>query len=152
MDVRAFVCRVGEVAIALPLDCVLETLRPLPLEAVHGAPACVRGLSLIRGGPTPVLDAAALLGLDSRASPRRLVLLRLGARQVALAVHEVAGVRALPADAWRQVPPLLTAAVGESVNAIGALDGELLLVLQDSFVLPPSVWAGTDAMAAGVEA
>ena len=62
MTVRAWeripvlVVMVGARACAIPLDHVAETMRPLPIEPVAGTPGFVRGVSVIRGAPTPVVD------------------------------------------------------------------------------------------------
>jgi chemotaxis signal transduction protein len=56
-----FVVMVGARACAFPLHHVAETMRPLPIESVAGTPSFVRGVSVIRGVPTPVVDLKALL-------------------------------------------------------------------------------------------
>ena len=43
---------------ALPLGAVIETLRPLPLRPLAGAPAGVLGVAVVRGSPVPVIDLA----------------------------------------------------------------------------------------------
>jgi purine-binding chemotaxis protein CheW len=113
---------------AIPLADVVETMRPLPIEPVAAAPGCVLGLAIIRGRPLAVVDVARLVGGGS-GRPGRFVTVRAGAREVALAVDEVIGVRTLTADALADLPPLLRDADGAAVDAIGALDAELLFVL-----------------------
>ena len=127
---------------ALPLGHVVETLRPLPVEPLAGAPAFVQGLCVIRGVPRPVVDAARLLGaqapgaLPPDRSAARFVTVWAGARQVALAVDAVLGVRTVPPDSLQALPPLLHEAGAEAVAAVGRLDAELLLVLRSSRLLP----------------
>src|SRR5688572_15607941 len=58
------ICRVSTRVCALPLDAVVETMRPLVVEPVAGAPGFVSGLSIVRGEPIPVVDAARLLGTE----------------------------------------------------------------------------------------
>jgi purine-binding chemotaxis protein CheW len=36
-------------------------MRPLPIKPIAGTPGFVRGVSIIRGAPTPVIDLKALL-------------------------------------------------------------------------------------------
>jgi hypothetical protein len=42
-------CRAGNLLCALPIEHVIEIMRPLPVEQIAGAPHYVRGLSIIRG-------------------------------------------------------------------------------------------------------
>ena len=59
----SLVCRVATRICALPVGVVIETLRPLPLEPIAGAPAFVTGPAIIRGEPVPVVE------LVERAAP-----------------------------------------------------------------------------------
>jgi purine-binding chemotaxis protein CheW len=138
----SLICRVRTRLYALPLAHVVETLRPLPVEPLAGAPSFVPGLCVIRGVPRPVVDAARVLGGPALEAPptdrpaARFVTVRAGAHQVALAVDAVLGVRAVPQDTLHDLPPLLHEAGAEAVAAIGRLDAELLLVLRSSRLLP----------------
>jgi purine-binding chemotaxis protein CheW len=123
----------------LPLAHVVEIMRPLPVEAIDGAPPGVQGVSVIRGAPLPVLDLGVLLGGDA-APATRFVTVRAGARQVALAVTSVVGPRSLAGEHLRDIPPLLREANAKGVAAIGALDAELLTVLNSGHLVPESVW------------
>jgi len=122
----------------MPLAQVVETMRPLPVVPVAGAPEFVLGISIIRGAPVPVVDGAALLGADAHAT--RLVIVRIDGRQVALAVDEVLGARPIGRDSLRVVPPLLREARGDAVSSIGSLDAELLLFLEAVRILPDAAW------------
>jgi purine-binding chemotaxis protein CheW len=138
----SLICRVQGRLCALPLHNVIETMRPLSMEVVAGAPYFVCGLAVIRGEPVPVVDAARLLGEeDAAASSERWITLSVGSRQVALAVDDVLGVRRLPADARHALPPLLRDASRDLVSELGMLDESLLLVLQDGHLLSNDVWA-----------
>ena len=139
----ALICRVHARFCALPLAHVVEAMRPLPVEAVAGAPPFVRGLAVIRGVPVPVVDAAQLLGAQA-AQADRFVTMTVGTRCVALAVNSVLGVRTLPADLLQALPPLLQEAGADVVAAIALLDAELLLVLNGSRLLSEDVWAALD--------
>jgi purine-binding chemotaxis protein CheW len=128
---------------ALPLERVIETLRPLPIEPLSGAPPFVCGVSIVRGEPLPVVDAGLLLG-GGQARATRLVTLRLGARAVALAVDSVIGVRAFERSALRELPPLLREAAADTVAALGSLDRELLLLLESGRLVPEAVFAAVE--------
>lgn len=136
---RYLLCHSQGVGFALPLECVLETMRPLPIVPLADMPRFVRGLCIIRGEPLPVIDALALTGEDGLSSPGRFVALQTGPRRAALAVEEVLGVRALPGSLLQKLPPLLKAEIGV-VSAIGRLDGELFLALETARLVPESVW------------
>jgi purine-binding chemotaxis protein CheW len=142
IEARLLVCRVGTKLCGLPLQHVLETFRPLATEPLAGANELVLGVALIRGVPTPVVDARQLLSSLTAGAPGRYVTLALGeggaeARVVALAVDSVLGIR----DGERLGPlPALLREHGEVVAALGTLDAELLLVLERARLVPDAVW------------
>lgn len=116
---------------ALPVKHVIETMRARRVEPIASAPPCVIGLARLRGAGVPVVDLGRMLDGEDRPLPAGwLVTLRIEERVVALAVDTVVGVRALPADTVRDLPPLLGDARSEAVMAVGSLDHELLLVLR----------------------
>src|SRR4051812_31578445 len=123
---------------ALPLRDVIETLRPLPIEPLAGAPSYVCGLSILRGAPVPVVDLGLLLGVE-QVRATRLVALRVGARTVAVAVGAVLGVQAL--DGNGTLPPLLEEAGHGAIQTLGSLDRELLVVLASARLVPDEIYA-----------
>lgn len=135
---RYLLCRAGARLCALPVEQVLETMRPLPIEPLAATDAVAAGLPLlglarVRGGSVPVVDLAALLEQPAQAV-ERFVLLRVAERRVALAVGAVLGVRTLaPAEA---LPPLLGTAAQGSVEALSWLDDQLLLRLDAARLVP----------------
>jgi purine-binding chemotaxis protein CheW len=140
---------VQSVACALPIDGVVETMRPLPVTRVDRAPRTVLGVALVRGVPTPVVDASRLLGVAGDVPPGRFLTLAVNGRQVSLAVTSVSGVRALGARSFSAMPPLLAKADGDAVAAIGALDQDLMMLLGGARIVPDDVFA---ALPSGAEA
>jgi purine-binding chemotaxis protein CheW len=134
---RTLVVSVQTRVCAVPLIHVIETMRPLLIEPVAGAPSFVRGVSVIRGVPTPVVDLGTLLGTSG--GGRRFVTLRLGHRQVALSVDTVLGVRELEASTVKELPPLLQGVSQDAIEAIGTLDHQVLIVLSAGWQLPTEV-------------
>jgi purine-binding chemotaxis protein CheW len=133
---QLLICRVGSKLCGLPLEHVLETMRPLPLKRLANMPGFVCGLSVIRGRPTPVLDGRSLLGGgEQNDAGSRLVTLKLGERQLALWVDAVVGTRSVSTALLEQLPLLLRESQGEQVDAVGTLDAELLLVLEHTRLL-----------------
>lgn len=124
------ICRVGTKRCALPLSSVEETLRPLPIQALAGAPEFVLGLTMLRGFATPVIDASHLLTHVFASAPTRFVSLRLGTRRAALAVDEVIGVRQVQSQSVEKLPPLLADVSEDVLASVTRLDGELLLILR----------------------
>jgi len=136
----ALLCRARTRSCALPLIHVVETMRPLPIVPIAGAPSFVCGVSLIRGEPTPVVDLGALLGADGPPSFARFVTVRAGGRHVALAFEEVLRLQEIPAESMAALPPLLQGASQAAVAAVAALDAGLLFVLDGARALPDTVW------------
>jgi purine-binding chemotaxis protein CheW len=144
----ALVFRAGAFTCALPISNILEIMRPLGVEPLVNMPMFVRGLAIIRGTPVPVVDLGALLGTDRDRPPTRFVTIRIGERRVALGVHEVIGVRDLQPFSISEMPPLLSEAGRETIEALGLLHSELLLLLQTGGLAPRELWETLDHLEA----
>ena len=131
----------GDRQCALPLEHAIETMRALPVETLAGAPAFLRGLAVIRGAPTPVVDLGLLLGDAGQTRCERFVTVRSGERTVALAVAGVVGVRDVESQAELPAPWLGDA---RAVRALAALDGGLVSLLKTTRLLPREVWQEID--------
>jgi purine-binding chemotaxis protein CheW len=127
------------------LDQVVETMRPLPIEAVAGVPSFVFGLSVLRGVPVPVINLANLLGASSSAALARFVAVRAGDRTALLAVESVVGVMALPEGMLESLPPLVRDMSAQILDTIGKLDEGMLFVLKSGHIVPDAVWQSIDA-------
>jgi purine-binding chemotaxis protein CheW len=133
--------RCGARLCALPIEHVVETMRPLPLEPVPGAPPFVRGAALVRGEVTPVVDLRTLLGGDDGPPATRLVSLRVHpGRGAGLLVDGVLGVHHRAALSAETLPPLLQDAAATVVAELGRLDGELLMILRAGALIPEDGW------------
>lgn len=140
--VPALIVSVGARRCAVPLEYVIETMRPLAIESVAGTPGFVRGVSVIRGEAVPVVDLACLLANDaSDYAPGRFVTLRVGERRVAIAVDGVVGVRDLAPSVIRELPPLLRDVRADLIEAVASSDEVLLFVLRASHIVTDEVWA-----------
>lgn len=137
--IPALIVKVHSQVCAVPLAHIIETMRPLPSNALAGTPSFVLGVSIIRGLPTPVVDLGLLLG-STPACPARFITVRLGGRQVAFAVDTVLGIHELDQSRIGELPPLLQGASQESIAAIGTLDQQTLAVLRAGWQLPGTVW------------
>jgi purine-binding chemotaxis protein CheW len=137
-------CRTAAVLYALPLERVIEIMRLLPVEQIGVAPKYIRGLSVIRGAPVPVVDLGLIVG-DHVSHCTRLIAVRAAKRTIALAVEAVIGVTAIAADAFGQLPPLLRDAAVDTVSAIGASDTELIVFLHAARLVPEAVLASLSA-------
>jgi purine-binding chemotaxis protein CheW len=123
---------------AMPVQQVIETMRPQPVQALAGTPDYILGVSVIRGTPVPVVDLAALLH-GQRREPTRLVTVKAGSRTAALAVDEVAGVVAIPPASLESLSPLLGAQSG-AASSVGVAGTGVLLLLDGARMVPDDVW------------
>jgi purine-binding chemotaxis protein CheW len=145
-------CRIGSRVGALALKDVRETMRPLPIEPLTGMPPFVLGVAIVRGFPVPIVDAVRLLKPVASPSPpmisspsARFVSLKLGERTAVLAVDAVLDIRPLAAGILADIPPLLREAAAEQMAVIGALDAQLLYVLEAARLVPEAVWSAIEA-------
>lgn len=141
--------RLGSGWCATPLESVAEVMRPLPLQPIPGVPSFILGLAVVRGFPVPVVDLGAVVGATTGAPVGRFVLLNLGGRKAAVAVEEVLGVRRLGDTVLPGLPPLLKDAGREMVEGLGVRDGQLLVVLRTTRVIPDDVWKTLEAKGPG---
>lgn len=143
---RALIVTIATRACAIPIHYVAETMRPLPIEAIAGMPDFVRGVSLIRGVPIPVIDLATLLrATDGSITYGRFVTLKIGGRRAAIAVDGVVGLRNLDLTQVGELPPLLRAAGADIIDAIGTCDAQLLVVLRAMRIVSDEVWRALEA-------
>lgn len=124
-------------------------MRVLPVEKLEdpSLPAVI-GLSLIRGEPCPVLDLGELFGSPEPAA--RWILVRTEGqerpRRVALAVTEVEGVSRMEASQLAELPPLVSVASRNALEAIAVRDAQLVSFLQTGVLLSDDAWANLEAL------
>lgn len=137
----ALVFRAGALLCALPLEEVIETMRPLPVQPIAGTRPFVLGISVMRGVATPVVDVARLLG-GRPATVSRFVSVRTGRSPAAFATGEVLGIRPVgDTHGGRANAALLGGAPVRLVAAVGTFGGGPLLVLQSTRLLADEIWA-----------
>ncbi len=143
-DERCVVFRAGTLLAGLPLRDVVETLRPLPVRPLAGTQPFVRGLTILRGRPAPVVDVGLLLTAHE-APVQRYLAVGTARGPVALATGEVLGLRHPDGDTVQRNVALLGPAAARLVDAVGSLDGEPLFLLHSLAVVPDAVWAAVAA-------
>ncbi len=138
----SLVFRAGSLLCALRLDEVVETMRPLDTRPLAGSPPWVRGISIMRGVPAPVIDVGRLL-TGRPAEIARFVAVRTERGPVAFATGEVLGIRPAAAGAAAAGHAALLTGAGAAsrlVAGVGTIDTEPLLLLQSMRVVPDEVW------------
>lgn len=136
----ALVIQAGDCICAFHLADVIETMRPLPVSPLPDTPAFLRGISIIRGVPTPVIDLGVLIDSSSASESERFVCVRSNDRTVSLLVSRVFGVRTVDVNDWSGLPGLIDRLMPECVQTLGTLDNQLLLMLRAAKLLPPELW------------
>lgn len=135
------VFRTGATLGALPVEHVVETMRPLALTAIASAPVYVAGAAVVRGEVVPVIDLARLV-TGTTAPVARWVSIRSGGRSAVLAVSEILGVRRAGAV---QAPALVGGVATSVLDELGVLDRELLVVLAAARLVSEDAWKAFDA-------
>ena len=141
----ALVFRAGALLCALRLDEVIETMRPLRTQPLAGSPSFVRGISVIRGVPTPVIDVSRLLGGGQGGEPQRFVAVRTERGAVAMATGAVIGIREVDATVTGGHPALLGSRSSRLVAGVATAGAEPLLLLQSMRAVPDEVWEAAAA-------
>jgi purine-binding chemotaxis protein CheW len=136
---HVLIAQVGTLACAIPVEHVVETMRPLPVEPLGQGAEYVRGVAVIRGEPTIVIDAAVLFGQDFKTSAgarSRFVVVRAAGKKAALVVDSVSEVRAIAQAELGALPPLARAASSDVIAAIAAVDSGLVVMLEAAKLVP----------------
>jgi len=142
----ALVFRAGPLFCALPLADVIETMRPLSTRPLAGTPPYVRGLTILRGEPSPVIDMTRLL-TGTTAEIDRYVAVRAGRGPMACATGPVLGVQTVHATAPEGPSTMFTGASRSLIAAVGRFGTEPLLVLRSIRTVPDEVWAAATQQA-----
>lgn len=120
--------RVGELYLGIDAGVVQEVLREQPITPVPLAPGAVRGLINLRGQIVTAIDLGMKLGLPP-AHRRMNVVVRSGQEAISLLVDKIDDVVALRPQDHGPVPSTVDPTAASHLIATGALDSELLLVL-----------------------
>ena len=142
--VTALVFRAGSLLCALPLDEVIETMRPLETRPLAGTPGFILGISVLRGVPTPVIDVARLLA-GIAGEVERYVAVHTERGPVALAIGTVLGIQATDA-APTDAHPALLGGSHRLVAGVATFGSEPLLMLQNMRAVPDEVWEAAAAV------
>lgn len=132
--------RFEKLLFCLPICDVAEVLRPLPIEPLSELPIFIKGISIIREVPVPVIDMGLLFGISSTQSPSRLIVLNLPERRVALTADEVIGIKEIEPTFLQDALPILGKVRSEIVSAIGVMDSRLLVTLKGGHIVSEEVW------------
>jgi purine-binding chemotaxis protein CheW len=126
MNVLVFT--INDVRYALPADAVAEMVRAVAIIPVAGAPRGVEGVCNVRGDIVPVVDVRARFGAPARAldPSQHFILVRLGARLVALRVDRIETLLAIDDVAFRRDDPVVRASA--HVHGVVTLDDGLIVI------------------------
>jgi purine-binding chemotaxis protein CheW len=127
--------RCGEQAYALETRFVLEVLRAPELTPLPGAPAHLRGLTLLRGEALAVVELPPLFGRDAALTPGPVLVLGTGRPELGVRTDAVEQVRLLSRATLLPVPPSLAEREQALVSGI---DREGLIVLEGEALLGDS--------------
>ncbi len=114
----------------IPIDGVVEIMKPLPITPVPGARAQVLGLMSVRGRLSTVFSLRACLGLGPKRvdSRSRVLLVETADEQVGFLVDEVRGVFRADPDSL-EPPSVFGGDPGPHVRGAARPDGDLVVLL-----------------------
>jgi purine-binding chemotaxis protein CheW len=120
--------RVGAETYALSVGNVVEVAELDAYTKVPGAPSSVLGVVNLRGSILPVYELSQVLGVESTAVDRRLLVAEHGDHRFGLAVDEVSEVGELEGPSEESDSELLSGARIVDDELLGYLDVEALFL------------------------
>lgn len=120
---------------ALETRFVHEVLRSLELTPLPGAPALLRGLTLLHGEVLPVVELAPLFGRPASGRGDRVLTVGATRAELGLCVETVEEVTLLPREALLPPPSTLPA---ETVALVSGIHRDGTLVLEGAALLGDS--------------
>jgi purine-binding chemotaxis protein CheW len=142
------------VYVALPLNRVIETMRPRPVQPlrVEGLPEFVSGVAIVRGAAVPVIDVGQLVhGVPTHAASRFITVPADDAHLVALAVEGTPRIVEIESEILNELPSLLGATRDSSLKYLGRYGHQLLVTLRTSHLIAPEVGARIRSLSEAVE-
>ena len=132
----------------VPVENVLQIVRPEGLLPVPKAPAFVEGVINLRGEVIPVVSLRSRMGLapntTAGSSRARVVVVKLGGRSCGLAVDEVREIVEIPDDGVQGDPTEAQGVRAEFIQGVAHRGENLFLILD----LPRVLSAGRDLQGA----
>jgi purine-binding chemotaxis protein CheW len=119
--------RVAGEAYAVPVENVLEVVRPGEVTPVPGSPAELLGVLNLRGQIVAVADLAQILGLHAAAPPARMLVAESGDLRAGFVIDEVTEVGELGEPTEATESELLAGATLADGDLIGIIDLDRVL-------------------------
>ena len=142
--VMALVFKAGPLYCALPLEEVVETMRPLQTRPLAGTPPYVRGLTILRGAPAPVIDVTLLI-TGAAGEIDRYIAVRAGRGPIACATGVVLGVRQIEVEPPEGPAAIFTGVSKALIAGVGSIGTDPLLLLRGIRTVPDDVWEAAGA-------
>jgi purine-binding chemotaxis protein CheW len=136
-EAQVVVLELAGEAYGVEIGRVQEIIRMQPITRVPNGPACIEGVTNLRGRVIPVLDLRPRFGLPATPATRqsRIVVAELGSYAVGLVVDGVSEVLRVPADAVEPPSAVVTTADSAYLRGVAKLDERLVLLLDLSRIL-----------------
>jgi purine-binding chemotaxis protein CheW len=125
--------------LALPIDCVRETLPVPPITRVFLVPACVAGVFSLRGDIVPAIDLGVLLGLAATTAgdDSKIVVVQHAAGVAGIVVDRLRDLRTIeepldppPANLAAEVAALLLGVAATPTGSVRVLDARAVLTAE----------------------
>jgi purine-binding chemotaxis protein CheW len=127
--------RSGGQSYALETRFIHEVLRGVELTPLPGAPAALRGLTLLRGEVLPAVELAPLFGRPASGAAGMLLVVGAARPELGLCVEEVEEVFHLPREGLLPPPAALEA---ETRGLVSSIHREGLILLEGEALLRDS--------------
>jgi len=132
--------RLGQQNYALRIERIREIVIPAGIASLPEVPACVEGVSNLRGTIIPIVNLRVLFGLERRTpdADTRTIVVHVGARIIGCMVDAVSRVMRIAAEGIQPAHEAMLAGGPGFIEGFARVDDELFVILDADRLLDPA--------------
>lgn len=123
------VFRVASEIFGIPIDRVVEIIKPQKVFSIPGMPEFLCGVMSVRGAVIPLIDLRKRFGTDPDGKKERIMILRFGDEKIGFLVDEIREILPLAPENIMPPPSLFRGFKTEYIMGLGKREENIIILL-----------------------